>query len=159
MSSREATINLLDYLPESSIVVDLKSQTKREVLKEMVGVLSKAHELKDEAKVLESLFEREDLGSTGIGQGIAIPHGKCDYVSKVVAALGISKKGIDFDSLDGEPVHLFFMLVAPANSAGIHLKILAKISRLLKDKFFRQALREAKLPDEVLKQIKEENDY
>ena len=76
-----------------------------------------------------------------------------------MAALGISKKGIEFDALDGEPVYLFFMLVAPANSSGIHLKILAKISRLLKDKFFRQALREAKTSTEALKQIKEENDY
>lgn len=159
MTNREATINLLDYLPEGAIAIELKSQNKREVLKELVGTLSAAHGLGDPDKVLQSLFEREELGSTGIGQGIAIPHGKCDYVNKVVAALGISKKGIDFDSLDGEPVYLFFMLVAPANSAGIHLKILAKISRLLKDKFFRQALREAKLPGEVINQIKEENDY
>jgi hypothetical protein len=78
---------------------------------------------------------------------------------KVVAALGFSKKGIDFDALDGEPVYLFFMLVAPSNATGIHLKILAKISRLLKDKFFRQALREAKTSEEALKLIRDENEY
>lgn len=159
MTSKEATVNLLDYLPTGAVCVDLKSQTKKEVLKEMVAILSEAHEIKTQDKVLEALLEREELGSTGIGQGIAIPHGKSDHVGKTVAALGISKKGIEFDALDGEPVYVFFMLVAPGNSAGIHLKILAKISRLLKDKFFRQALREAKTSDEALRQIKEENDY
>jgi PTS system nitrogen regulatory IIA component len=99
------------------------------------------------------------LGSTGIGQGIAIPHGKSEHVTKTVAALGISKRGIDFDALDGEPVYLFFMLVAPTSSAGVHLKILAKISRLLKDKFFRQSLREVKSAEEAIRQIKEENEY
>lgn len=159
MTSKEATVNLLDYLSESAVSIDLKSQTKKEVLKEMVALLSDAHQIKSSDKVLEALLEREELGSTGIGQGIAIPHGKSEHVGKTVAALGISKRGIDFDALDGEPVHLFFMLVAPSSSAGIHLKILAKISRLLKDKFFRQALREVKSPEEAIRQIKEENEY
>ncbi|MBI2915606.1 MAG: PTS sugar transporter subunit IIA, partial [Elusimicrobia bacterium] len=140
-SNETATVSLLDYLPLSAISVDIKSQTKKEALKELVSILAKAHSLKNSEKILEALLEREELGSTGIGQGIAIPHGKTEYANKIIAALGISKKGIDFNALDGEPVHLFFMLVAPQNSPGTHLKILAKISRLLKDKFFRQALR------------------
>ncbi len=159
MVSKEAAVNILDYLPNGAISVELKSVAKKEILKEMVGILTQAHELKNSDKILEALTEREKLGSTGIGQGIAIPHGKCDHVNKVVAALGISKKGIDFDALDGEPVHIFFMLVAPKDSSGMHLKILAKISRLLKDKFFRQALREAKTSEEALRQIHEENEY
>lgn len=157
--NKEANINILDYLPESAIQLELKSQNKRDVLKEMVGCLSDAHNIKKSDKILDALLEREELGSTGIGQGIAIPHGKSESITNVIAALGISKKGIDFDALDGEPVYLFFMLVAPANAMGVHLKILAKISRLLKDKFFRQALRESKIPSEILKLIKEENEY
>ena len=89
---------------------------------------------------------REALGSTAIGQGIAIPHGKCSFVDKLVGCIGISKMGIDFDSLDGEPSHIFFMLIAPVESAGPHLKTLARISRLLKDKFVRDSLQNA--PDE-----------
>lgn len=157
--NKDATVNLLDFLPESAIQIDLKSQTKKDVLKELVQTLSTSHGIKSPNGILEALLEREELGSTGIGQGIAIPHGKSDSVTEVVATLGISKRGIDFDALDGEPVYLFFMLVAPTNAAGIHLKILAKISRLLKDKFFRQALREAKSSEETLKLIKDENEY
>ncbi len=157
--NKDVTINLIDFLPESAIQAELKSQSKKEVLKELVATLTEAHGIKNSANILEALLEREELGSTGIGQGIAIPHGKSDAVTKVIAALGISKKGIDFDALDGEPAYIFFMLIAPSNSAGIHLKILAKISRLLKDKFFRQALREAKTPQEAIKLIKDENEY
>lgn len=157
--NKDATVNLIDFLPEPAIQVDLKGQTKKDVLKELVQILASAHGIKNSASILDALLEREELGSTGIGQGIAIPHGKSDSASKVVAALGISKKGIDFDALDGELVFIIFMLVAPTNSAGIHLKILAKISRLLKDKFFRQALREAGTSQEALKFIKDENEY
>ena len=157
--NKDATVNLLDFLPESAIQVDLKSQSKKEALKELVQILAASHNVKNSTGILEALLEREELGSTGIGQGIAIPHGKSDSVNKVVSALGISKRGIDFDALDGEPVNIFIMLIAPANSAGVHLKILAKISRLLKDKFFRQALREAKTSQEVRNLIKNENEY
>jgi PTS system nitrogen regulatory IIA component len=159
VSSKEATLNLLDYLPESAICVDLKSQAKKDVLKEMVGYLTAAHKIKDSEKILDALLEREELGSTGIGQGVAIPHGKSDTIPDVVAALGISRKGIDYEALDGEPVYLFFMLVAPVNSSGLHLKILAKISRLFKDKFFRQALREVKAPAEAIQRLKQEDEY
>ena len=159
MSSKDVAVNLVDFLPEPAIQVELKSQNKKEVLKELVQTLASAHGVKNAAGILDALLEREELGSTGIGQGIAIPHGKSDSVNKVIAALGVSRRGIDFDALDGESVYIFFMLVAPANSAGIHLKILAKISRLLKDKFFMQALREARTPQEALKLIKDENEY
>ena len=159
MTSKETSVNLIDFLPESAVCIELKSQTKKDVLKELVALLTQSHAIKNSPSILEALQEREELGSTGIGQGIAIPHGKSDYAEKVVACLGISRAGIDFDALDGEPVYIFFMLVAPSNSAGVHLKILAKISRLLKDKFFRQALREAKTSQDMLKLIKDENDY
>lgn len=157
--NKYATVNLLDFLPESAICVDLKSQTKKEALKELVAILTESHEIKESPNILAALLEREELGSTGIGQGIAIPHGKSDSMKQAIAAFGISKKGIDFDALDGEPVYLIFTLVVPSNASGIHLKVLAKISRLLKDKFFRQALREAKNSEEVLKLIQQENEY
>ena len=159
MTSKESTISILDYLPSSCINIDLKSQTKKEVLKELVTLLSSNQKMKSPEKVLKTLQDREELGSTGIGQGVAIPHGKSDDLAEIQMAVGLSKKGIEFDALDGEPVHLFFLLIAPQNSTGTHLKILAKISRLLKDKFFRQALRESKNPEEVLKQIQDENEY
>ena len=104
-------------------------------------------------------MEREKLGSTGIGQGVAIPHAKSTSLKDVVAALGVSKKGIQFDALDGEPVYIIFLLMAPVDSAGLHLKVLARISRLLKDKFFRQSIREATSVEAVKKIIEEEDNY
>ena len=101
---------------------------------------------------------REALGSTAIGQGVAIPHAKSDCVEKLVAAFGLSKKGVDFDSLDGEPAYIFFLLVAPQDSAGPHLKALARISRLLKDKYFRDGLRQAVDDKTVIKIISQEDE-
>ena len=97
------------------------------------------------------------MGSTAIGQGIAIPHAKSESVSQLTAALGVSKKGIDFDSLDGEPAYIFFLLVAPVDSAGPHLKALARISRLLKDKYFRENLKSAKDEKTISKLISQED--
>lgn len=152
-------MKIMDFLCPEAIKVDLAGQTKEEVIKELVNELGKAKKIKDTNKIVKVLMEREELGSTGIGQGIAIPHGKTDLVKSIIASFGVSKKGVGFDALDGEPVNLVFLLIAPHDSAGAHLKALAKISRLLKDKFFRQALREAKDSKEVLKIIKEEDDY
>ncbi|NQS89303.1 PTS sugar transporter subunit IIA, partial [Patescibacteria group bacterium] len=107
--------------------------------------------------IVKILLQREALGSTGIGNGIAIPHGKSDKVKKLVAAFGISKQGVDFESLDGEPVYIFFLLVAPIDSAGPHLKALARISRLLKDKSFRNTLKAAKTKEELVEIITKED--
>ena len=112
---------------------------------------------KDTAKLVQILLEREALGSTGIGQGVAIPHGKAGSVSRVVGAVGISRAGMDFDALDGEPVHIFFLLVAPEDSAGPHLKALARISRLLKEKHFRDSLIAAKDERTLMRAIREED--
>ena len=103
-------------------------------------------------------MEREELGSTGVGQGVAIPHGKTIAVSDLVSAFGLSKGGVDFDALDGAPVHLFFLLLAPEGAAGSHLKALARISSLLKDKYFRKALIDANSSADVLKIIREEEE-
>jgi len=152
-------MKILDFLCREAIVTDLESQTKKEVITELVGLLAKAKKVKDVGEVVKIIMEREQLGSTGIGQGVAIPHGKTETVNEIVAAFGISKKGIEFDALDGEPVYLVFLLLAPAEAAGTHLKALAKISRLLKDKFFRQTLKEATSPEEVVRIISEEDKY
>lgn len=152
-------MKILDFLAPECIVTDLKGVTKKEVIQELTEVLKKGNKLSSVDKIVQALLEREALGSTGIGQGIAIPHGKSDEVKGIVASFGVSKRGVEFEALDGEPVYLVFLLIAPRESAGDHLKALAKISRLLKDKFFRQALREAKSSAEVLKIIKEEDEY
>ncbi|HRY29348.1 MAG TPA: PTS sugar transporter subunit IIA [Elusimicrobiota bacterium] len=152
-------MKLADILAPEVITVDLKAQGKQEVLEELCGLLSAANKLPDPKQMVSVLMEREALGSTGIGQGVAIPHGKVNSVTQQVAALGLSRRGVDFEALDGESVYIIFLLVAPLDAAGNHLKALAKISRLLKDKYFRQSLRDAKTPEDVLKIIREEDEY
>ena len=152
-------MKVLDFLDENSIKLDVSGPSKKEAIGELCQLLHTGSKIKDADSVVTSLMEREKLGSTGIGQGVAIPHGKSESVEKLVAALGVSRRGINFESLDGEPVHLIFLLVAPPDSAALHLKALARISRLLKDKFFRQALKEAKSAEEIKKIIQEEDEY
>ncbi|MEA3560228.1 MAG: PTS sugar transporter subunit IIA [Candidatus Omnitrophota bacterium] len=150
-------MRIMDFLCSKAVMVDLKAINKQEAVKELVGSLIKAKEIKDKDSLVKSLLDREALGSTGIGQGVAIPHAKSDGVKKLISAFGLSKKGVNFDALDGEPVYIFFLLVAPLDSAGPHLKALARISRVLKDKIFCTTLRNAKDEKEILKIIKEED--
>ena len=135
-----------EFLCAKAVSSDLKSTTKSDVIAELVDLLISAGSVdkKHRKKILEVLMAREALGSTAIGQGIAIPHGKCDCIKKLVGCLGVSRQGIKFDSLDGEPAYIFFLLIAPVDSAGPHLKALARISRLLKDKYIRESLKTAK---------------
>ncbi|MFC1624685.1 PTS sugar transporter subunit IIA [Candidatus Omnitrophota bacterium] len=152
-------MKILDFLNEKAVSVDLKSQDKKGAIQELTDLLIKADELKPRVKdtVVKILLNRESLGSTGIGQGVAIPHGKCEHVKELVGAFGVSKKGINFDSLDGEPAYIFFLLLAPIESSGPHLKALARISKLLKDKYFRDSLKNAETIKTLLKIIKEED--
>jgi PTS system nitrogen regulatory IIA component len=149
-----------DFLSSKAITANLSSENKEAVIEELVDLLiqSNALEKKYKKKVIEVLMAREALGSTAIGQGIAIPHGKSDCVNNLIGCLGVSKKGIDFDALDGEPAYIFFLLVAPIDSAGPHLKALAKISRLFKDKYTRDCLKSAKDEESILKAIQLEED-
>jgi len=149
-----------DFLCQEAVTADLSSTSKKEVVEEMVGLLVKAGavEKKIRGKLIDVLMAREALGSTAIGQGIAIPHGKCEHITELTAALGVSKPGVDFDSLDGEPAHIFFLLVAPVDSAGPHLKALARISRLLKDKYYRDNLKTAKDARDILTLLDQEDD-
>ncbi len=154
-------MNIMGFLDEHAVSADLKAQqAKEDVIRELVELLVNAESIKakDVNKLVQILMKRESLGSTGIGQGVAIPHGKSDCVTKLVAAFGVSRAGMNFDSLDGEPVSLFFLLVAPEDSAGPHLKALARISRLLKDKHFRNSLRAARDEKTLARIIREEDE-
>lgn len=153
-------MKIMDFLSKEAIVTDIKSEKKEDVIKELVDALISTNEIdkRNCNKLIEALNMRESLGSTAIGQGVAIPHAKSNCVIKLVAAFGLSKKGIDFDSLDGEPAYIFFLLLAPQDSAGPHLKALARISRLLKDKYFRENLRACTDKDAVVKTIREEDE-
>ncbi|MEW6262663.1 MAG: PTS sugar transporter subunit IIA [Thermodesulfobacteriota bacterium] len=130
-------MKLLDYLKKEAIVPELTARRKKEVLEELCQAASLVSGL-DKGPLLDVLLEREKLGSTGIGEGVAIPHGKSKVVRDLLLACGRSRTGVDFEALDGKPTHLFFLLLAPEDSAGMHLKALAKVSRLLKDSSFRQ---------------------
>ena len=153
-------MSIMEFLDDRAVSIDVKTQQKEDVIRELVGLLVKAGSIKDKDvhKLVQILLNREALGSTGIGQGVAIPHGKSDCVDRLIAAFAVSKNGVSFDSLDGEPVHLFFLLVAPENSTGPHLKALARISRLLKDKHFRDSLQAAKDEKALLKIIRDEDE-
>lgn len=148
----------MDFLDKKAIKLDLQSVEKEDALKELVDLLAETQEIGDKKGILKALIERESLGSTGIGQGIAIPHGKTDKVSELVAVLGISQKGVNFEALDGEPVFIFFLLVAPKDTAGPHLKALAQISRLLRDSYFCELLKRCKTVDEVYDFIRREEE-
>jgi len=149
-------MKVIDFLDTDAITVDLKAANKKEAIEELVDLLSERHPIKEKDKLIGTLMAREALGSTGIGQGIGIPHAKSNIVSELIAVLGISHKGIDFDSLDGELTHIFFLLVAPEDAAGPHLKALARISRMLKDKYLRDSLISAKDEESILKIISNE---
>lgn len=151
-------MKIVDLLCQDAVSVDLKSKTKEDLLSELAELLVTSGVVKktEKSEIIKRLKERELLGSTGIGKGVAIPHAKCPKIKNMTAAFGISKAGVDFKSLDGEPTYIFFLLVAPGETPGPHLKALAKISRLLDDKFVRDRLRSASSPQEVYKIIKDE---
>jgi len=151
-------MKIKDILKIETIKTDVSGQTKEDVIKELVDVLDKTYHLPDKNGIVKSLIDRENLGSTGIGQGIAIPHGKTNKVNSLIAAVGMSKAGVDFKALDGEPVYLFFLLVAPKDSAGPHLKALARISRLLRDTYFCNQLRKAASSEEVMNLLVQEDE-
>ena len=153
-------MKIIDFLSKKAVVTDLKSNKKEDILRELVDALVAAEEIekRHRNKLIEALMARETLGSTAIGQGVGIPHAKSDCVKRLVATFGLSRKGVNFDSLDGEPVYIFFLLLAPADSAGPHLKALARVSRLLKDKYFRDSLRQCQDEKSVVRIITQEDE-
>ena len=150
-------MKITDILSPDMVIADLKGTTKPEVLNELAKALTSKYKEISLAELNAVLAERERLGSTAIGDGIAIPHGKLRGVTKIIGAFGRHVPGVDFDSLDGGPSQLFFVLVAPEDSASLHLKALARVSRLLKEGSFREHLLAAKDADELYRLIKEED--
>jgi len=150
-------MKILDFLNPKAIKVDLQSSDKKSAIKELIDILLTAKEINPAKKdeLTKVVMDREALGSTGIGQGVAIPHGKSSSVKRLIAALGISRKGINFESLDGDPARIFFLLLAPEDSAGPHLKALARISKVLKEKSFRDLMCKCASEKELLKILKE----
>ena len=149
-------MTLMDILSAKSVIVDLKGETKEEIIEELVDALEVGEVITNRDKVLQAVLEREKIMSTGIGDGIAIPHGKSDAVARLAAALGTQKRGVDFEALDGEPAYVFFLLVSPANVSGPHIKALARISRMLKNDGFKKKLIEAGSADDIVAAIEEE---
>jgi len=140
----------LDQILTSGFINEnLQAKNKTDALQELVTTIIDGGLKLDLAEVMDVLQQREKLGSTGIGDGVAIPHGKITQLKELVVAFGRSKEGIPFDAIDGKPVHIFFLLLAPENSAGQHLKVLAKISKMLKVIDFRKKLMDAKSHDEL----------
>jgi PTS system nitrogen regulatory IIA component len=152
-------MKISELLDPAAIVVDLKGSGKKEVLAELTDALLKADASLDREDVLRVLMERERLGSTGIGDGVAIPHGKLKKLDQLRISFGLSQDGVDFDSMDGKPAQLFFLLVAPEESMGIHLKTLARISKLLKSPSVRERLQSAASREEIYRIIEEEEEH
>lgn len=151
---RLKTMKLSEYLDESGIVLDMTGGSKSEILSKLVEILTKTASISDSAEILKTLEDREKLKTTGIGSGIAIPHCKSAEVDRVHVVIGISKSGIDFESLDQQPANFFFLLVAPENAGSEHLKASAKIVRLVRDDQVREDLLTMASPKDVYDYIK-----
>ena len=150
-------MKIMDILASDAVILDLGVEEKRDVLAEMARALAKVVPQIEADRLLDVLLVREALQSTGIGEGVAIPHGKLSGLDRLVASFARSPDGIDFDSIDGQPTQLFFLLVVPEHSGGQHLKALARISRFFRDASFRQKLMEASQLDDVFRAIEEED--
>ena len=150
-------MKIMDILVRDAVVLDLESRTKSEVLAEMARRLAEAETGLDAERLLEVLLERESLQSTGIGEGVAIPHGKLPGLDRLMASFARSRPGVDFESIDGQSTHLFFLLVVPEHSGSQHLKALARISRFFRDAAFRKNLLEAEQFEDVFRAIEEED--
>jgi fructose-specific phosphotransferase system IIA component len=144
-------LQLPKLLKDKFINLELKGNDKSEIIAELVELLSKSKKIVNKKAFLRAILEREKLGSTGIGNGVAIPHAKSKYAKGFILAFARRDEGIDFGALDGEKTYLFFTLASPEEEVGGHLKILAEISRLMKDKFIVELLKKAKNQKEILK--------
>ena len=150
-------MKIMDILAKDAVVLNLGVRTKREVLAEMAAALAKVEPQIEAERLLEVLLEREALQSTGIGEGVAIPHGKLAGLDRLVATFARSHEGIDFESIDGQPTHHFFLLVVPEHSGGQYLKALARISRFFRDPAFRQKLSEGETLEDLIRAVEEED--
>ncbi len=148
-------MSLLAITDKKYIIPDLQSSDKKGVIEELVDLLNKAGKVKDKQKAIEGIMEREKKSSTGLEKGIAVPHAKTPAVKKLIMAIGISKKGIDFNAIDGKKSYLFFLLLSPPDSAGPHVTALASIARLITPPEIREKLKNTRSADDILNIIQE----
>ena len=146
-------MKLSEILHEDSIIPELKAKDKKSVLSELAERVCARDPVIDKSTLVKVLLEREKLGSTGIGDGVAIPHGKLGGVSQPMISCGRSLEGVDFDAMDGQPAHLFFLLLAPEDSSSIHLQVLARLAKILKTSAFRKRLMQASNQQEIYRAI------
>lgn len=150
-------MRITEFLKLEAVVSHLAARTKAEVLSELAASVSTVTPAVPLSRIHEVLAEREKIGSTGMEKGVAIPHGRLGELSDLVASFGVSKQGVDFDARDGRPSHFFFALVAPENSAGVHLKALSKVSRLFRSDALRESILAANTPAEIYALIAQED--
>lgn len=145
-------MKLLDFIVEKTIITELKSTDKKSVLEELTLPVSEITQI-NHKDLVRVLLERENLGSTGIGNGIGIPHGKLKNLKTLILGIGVSRKGVNFDAMDGKLAYLFFLLLTPDNSTDLHLKFLARISKILKNESFKEKILHASKPEDVIQLI------
>lgn len=150
-------MKLTDFLVKEAILPDIKSTKKEDAIREIVCSLIDVRKINhnDIEAIMKALIKREQLGSTGIGKGVAVPHTKHESITSLVGTVARSKKGIEFDSLDGEPVYIVFLLLSPNESAGTHLAALERVSTVIRNNDFRRFIREATGKAEMIEIINE----
>lgn len=148
-------MRLSELLNPNAVILRLKSRSKREALVEMVELLEAAHGFSSQGEILKRVMAREAMMTTGIGNGIAIPHGKARSVDRMAAACALVPEGLDFESDDGQPVFLIALFVSPENAAAAHVRVLANLSRLFKEESVRRTLRESRSPEAFLQALRD----
>lgn len=149
-------MKISDILTENLVATGLPGNTKNEIIDAMIDLVATSPKVTDKEKVRKAIFEREEIMSTGVGNGFAIPHGKTEAVSDIVAAFAVTAQPIDYQSLDEKPVRLVFLLVGKDNLVGPHIKLLSRISRLMNKEEFRKRLLDLKSPGEILEAFRQE---
>lgn len=150
-------MKLMEFIVVDAIIPDLKSTDKVSVIEEMVGALKDTNSIdpNEVNDILRALMKREELGSTGIGKGVAVPHAKHPSINKIIGLVARSSQGVEFDALDGEPVYLFFLLLSPKDSSSSHLSALERISNVIRDGDFRRFMKEASTREEIVDTLEE----
>ncbi len=151
-------MKLMEILSQDRVKIPLENTDKNKIIEEMVGMIDQSSPLKNKDQILQAVLAREAVMSTGVGDEIAIPHGKSEGVDDIIAALGITKEPVNFDSLDDKPVRLIWLLVGPQDKTGPHLKALSRISRLMHQKDFRDRLMDTIKPEDIIEYISSEEE-
>ncbi len=146
---------MTDFLPKEAVIPALEGRGKIEVITELCSILASLYPEVEKETLVKVILERERLGSTGIGKGVAIPHGKIQGLSRIIVSFGRSREGVDFEAVDGNPAHFFFLILVPHNSAGFHLKVLAAVANMMNSEKVRQSLMGAEDREEIYSIIEE----